>query len=180
MPHESAAITLPVTMVTLAELENLQQELAAIADFFAQTARRQPGTPVTPPAASLSLEYMAKQYGCNLLDKNDRQKLTDMLHEMRRTARPIHITFASQPPNLWLQRICAWFRENVDKNILLKVSYAPHLVSGCTVKASVRTYDLSMGRRLDDARPVLLQGILAKQFEPGRRQLTEGSVANRQ
>lgn len=165
MPNESnQPITLPVTMVTLNELEELQQELQGIVDFFARMARRQPGAPVEPPKASLGLEYLAKQHNCNLLDKNDRDKLTDILHQMRKLARPIHVTFASQPPNLWLQRICAWFRENVDKNILLKVGYAPHIVSGCVVKASLNTYDFSVGSKLDKARPVLLQGILARQF----------------
>lgn len=179
MPNESnSAVTLPVTMVTVNELEGLQQELAAIVDFFAQAARRQPGTSVTPPAASLSLEYLAKQHNCSLLDKNDRDKLTDILHQMRKLARPVHITFANQPPNLWLQRICAWFRENVDSNILLKVSYAPHIVNGCVVKVSLNTYDFSLGSKLDKARPVLLQSILAKQFEPGTRTLQEAPVQN--
>lgn len=167
MPSEpTAAVTLPVTMVTLGELEGLQSELSAISDFFAQAARRQPGTSVVPPAASLSLEYLAKQYACNLLDNGGRQKMADILQQMHHLAKPIHITFADQPPKLWLQRLSSWFRENIDQNILLKVSYAPHVVSGCVVRVGMNTYDFSVGAKLDKARPVLLHGILSQRYRP--------------
>lgn len=149
----------PASIITMHDIGRLQRELATIQAFFANAAARKAGGSISLPATSTQLENIAKQYSCNLLQAQDRDRLDKELVHIRELARPVDVSFAGIPSPLFLQKIVTWFRNNVDMDIVLNVGHEPSIASGCVVRTPRKIYDLSLGRKFANQRQVLLDAI---------------------
>ena len=148
---------IPTSIVTMQDIGRLQRELSAINDFFAASANRQAGQQASLPKTTADLENLSRKYGCNLLQQADRTRLGQELVRIRVQAVAIDISFAAIPSKPFLQKILAWFRANIDPNIVINVGHQPSIASGCIVRTAQNTYDLSFGRKLAQAKPTLVE-----------------------
>lgn len=154
---DGSQLQIPTSIVTMQDIGRLQRELSAINDFFNASTNRRAGQQASLPKTTADLENLARKYGCNLLLQDDRTRLGQELAGIRAQAVAIDISFAAIPSKLFLQKILAWFRANIDQNIVINVGHQPSIASGCIVRTSSHTYDLSFGNKLAKAKPTLIE-----------------------
>lgn len=136
---------LPNTVISYADMMRLARELDRLEDFFTGAANRPPGSPqAAPPRLTRSLDQVAQENKLNLLDAGDRHKLVDMLKKLQAVAPRLHISFASEPSPLGLERILTWFRTNIHPYALIQVGLQPGIAAGCVLRTPNRQFDMSL------------------------------------
>lgn len=159
MAHENTKYTLPSIIVTPIDLGRLQRELAEVDDFLMQANLRTPGEPIRMPKASRELDDIAKNYSLNILDKSDRQALMDEFSKVKKQAPVLHVSFATEPPAAFLQKLISWLRREIHPLILVQIGLQPSIAAGCTVRTANRYFDFSLRRHLVARRDVLIKRL---------------------
>lgn len=152
-------IALPLSVITVSDARRLMQELESVDDFIVQTKIRTPGKQVQLPKTSKTLDDLSTQNNLNLLLEDDCKLAKNFLKTLLQTAPIIHISFASDPPAQFLAKILWWFRENISKVVLLEIGLQPTIAAGCVVRTANRVFDLSLRKRLQEYRSVLLDNL---------------------
>ena len=152
-------LKLPTNVVSQVDVARLIRELNSLEDFFTAASTRQSGTPMTPPRLTRMLDTLARDNKCNLLDKNQRQQLSDKLNQVLKSAPLLHISFASDPQPRILERIVIWLRTNIHPQVLLQVGLQPTIAAGCTLRTPNKVFDMSLRSRLKEQEPYLVKLI---------------------
>lgn len=80
--------------------------------------------------------------------KEVRLLIKHLLEELRTSAPIVHISFAVEPDIEVLTKIVAWFRQNIDPNIVLHVGVQPSIGVGCVVRTTNKNFDFSIRKHL--------------------------------
>lgn len=150
-------IVLPVNVTSRPDVLKLQRELEVVEGFFHQANLRKSGESIRPPAASKLLEELAQANNGNLLQPEDRQKLAHGLKQLISTAPVIHISFASSPSQKFIQKLTAWFRQEMTPNLLIDIGLQPSIAAGFTLRTSSKYFDFSLRKHLASHQPDLLE-----------------------
>lgn len=159
MAHEVGQFELPLSIITVADLARLERELVGIDEFMLQASVRRPGEAVRPPRTTRALEEVAQTYHLNLLQSEDRQRLTAFFKEARAKAPVIHISFAADPSAAFLRKLIAWFRSEINPQILLQIGLQPSIAAGCIIRTPNKYFDLSLRRHFYQHSRILLDKI---------------------
>ncbi len=143
-------LELPDSIASPLEFGQIMRELFAL-DQFLGASRGSSKLPFTSPA----LNKIIKQADINPLSTADRQRLTNQLQFVRRTAPIVQISFASEPSKQALRALVNWFRENGHPNTLISVGIQPNIAGGCVVRTSSKEFDFSLQNLFKDAKPRL-------------------------
>lgn len=153
------AFSLPLGVISRADVTRAKRELSGLDDFFASAANRSSGTSVQLPRVTRMLEQLAEENKLSLLNEKDRAALLGALDTVLKQAPQMHISFASEPSPKALERILLWFRQNIHTQALLQVGLQPAIAAGCVLRTPNRVFDLSMRASLQKQVPYLTQLI---------------------
>lgn len=155
MAHDH--FTLPVGIVGQGDVSRVRRELHQLDDFIKQAKLRKPGSAAPHlPRTTKGLNDFATVNKLNLLTEKDRTLGIEFLDYLAAKAPVIHISFAVDPSAAFMAKITTWFRQNIDKFILVNVGLEPTIAAGCTVRTDNHFHDFSLRRHFDDQRPLLL------------------------
>ncbi len=145
-------LTLPVTVVSPTDIARLLREIESIDNFFRQSAIRQSGTPNALPRLSKLMDSFVTNNQLNLLQEEDRQKISQLLSELHSSAPVLHVSFSVDPPGPYIQKIVAWLRNNISPYVLVTVGLQPNIGAGCVVRTTNKLFDFSLREYFDEKR----------------------------
>jgi hypothetical protein len=141
-PH----LSLPVAIHTKADITRLLRELGDVEETSKQDSLR--GSSKSSFTISRLLEEAAHVNDVDLAKAEDRKKLSDILKNIQASAPVLHISFAATPSSEFMQKITAWFRQEIHPYVLLRVGLQPSIAAGCTLRTTNKYFDLSLRRHL--------------------------------
>lgn len=153
---------LPTLIFGPVELHRLIREMESLEDYMVQADIRTPGKPIPLPKVSRFLEAVAANNDLNLLQSEDRKKVTEFLTKTKDTAPVIHISFAADPSAAFTAKIVGWFRSNIHPHALIQLGLQPDIAAGCVVRTNNKAFDFSLRNRFFEKRDFLLQSIEGK------------------
>lgn len=146
--------------VSMSDVGRLKREVEALDDYLHQASLRQAGEEVVKlPKTSRVMDEFAAANSLNLLLPEARRQALDFLFLVQAKAPVIHMSFAVEPSSAFLQKLTLWWRQNVDKNVLLEVGLQPNIAIGCIVRTPNRQYDFSLRQRFADNRDKLIEQL---------------------
>lgn len=159
--HKSGtrSLELPVLVFGPVELHRLIRELESLEEYMTQANLRERGKQAPLPKTSRLLEGLAGNNNFNLLQPDDRAKLTQFLLKIKEKAPVIHISFAADPSSAFTAKIVAWFRTNIHPYALIQLGLQPSIAAGCIVRTNSKSFDFSLRNRFHDQRALLLQSL---------------------
>ncbi len=154
-----AAFILPASVSGPAELNQLRRELRDINDFLIQAAIREAGKSVTTPKPSNMMNDVTSQNKLNLLSELDRKLLDTQLERLQSHAPVVHMSFASEAPGAFTQKLVAWWRQEVHPEVLLQVGLQPGIAAGCVVRTPNKYFDFSLRKQFAEQRELLVRSL---------------------
>jgi len=152
--------SLPIIIVSQADVSRLERELTGLDDYISQAKLRQPGSPLERlPKTSRGLNDFAELNKLNFLVDEDRRRALDFLMELAKVGLVVHIGFAADPSSAFLAKITTWFRQNIDHLILVNVGLEPTIAAGCTLRTDNHFHDFSLRHHFEEQRPLLLSKL---------------------
>jgi hypothetical protein len=158
-PPKSFKLQLPDRIAGSSDLAKTQRELEKVDDFLYQTNLRMPGRPVTLPKSSKMLDDLAEINGVSLLEETNRKKLLEALASLAESSPAIHISFASEPSNSFLEKIVSWSRENIHPYVLVNVGLQPSVIVGCELRTTNKVFDMSLRNKFEQMHDVLVKKL---------------------
>ena len=151
---------LPLSIVGQGDASRLKRELESLDEFIKQANLRKPGTPLkTLPKESSTLSEFAELNKLNLLTDNDRNIAIAFANELKNKAPVVHISFATDPSAVFMSKITAWFRQNVNKLVLVNIGLEPTIAVGCTLRTDNKFHDFSLRKHFEGQRTFLLSKL---------------------
>lgn len=151
---------LTADIVTPLDLGRVIREAEKLDDYLLQSGLRTHKTVDSLPKVTRLLEEVAEINGLNLLDGTHRKHLIGNLRAVRTNARKIHISFAVEPSPAVMKNIVAWFRQNIDEDLIIEIGVQPTISVGCVVRTTNKVFDMSLRHRFLDSK-----GLLAELLE---------------
>lgn len=155
---------LSAVIVSQSDLVMLLREIEQFDGQCAQAAlqkRVKSEAVVVPTHASLGLQQLADQSGLSLSTDEGRQELRNTVNDLLTRSPRLHISFASEPPQVHLRTVVEWLRHNIHASVLVRTSVQPAIVAGCIIRSSNRVLDLSLRRSFEEALPQLTKEVRA-------------------
>lgn len=156
MADEPDLLRLPIGLATRADAGRLLREAEAIGDFLRQAAIRKPGTSLKLPKSSQLLDELLDANKLNMLQADDRERAAKALRKIYSSAPLLHMSFATEPSPLFLQKLMEWLRQNIHPNVLLQIGLQPSLGAGCVIRSTNKYFDFSLRQRFSDQRNLLI------------------------
>ncbi|HEX5796831.1 MAG TPA: F0F1 ATP synthase subunit delta [Candidatus Saccharimonadales bacterium] len=153
--NKNTAFELTPDIVTNLDLGRVIREAEKLDDFLLQARLKSPGMTATLPKTIRALEQVAETNGLSLLNATHRKHLIGNLHQLKLTSKKVHISFAVEPSPAVMQKIVAWFRSNVQKDLIIEVGIQPTISVGCVVRTTNKVFDMSLRHRFKDSKKVL-------------------------
>jgi hypothetical protein len=111
------------------------------------------------PRTSRLLEDTARTNGLNLLEVKDRQRLTKLFVELKKSAPVLTMSFASDPPPAVVQKLIFWLRREVHPLVLLQIGLQPSIAAGCVLRTPNHYFDFSLRRHFSAHRQLLIDKL---------------------
>ena len=159
-PAERPGLSLPLQILTQADISRLNREIETVRDFFAQAAIG--GTTAkNVPQISQQLTAVINENHLNLLQLEDRSRIEFFLKAVRSKAPIVHVSFASDPKPDFLMKIAAWMRREAHPYVLLHVGLQPSIAAGCVIRTTNKYFDFSFKRHFDESKAKLAPTLKA-------------------
>lgn len=163
MAHEiKTSFSLPNQVTSPQDVGQLVRELEKINGELEQAALRKGGqasTSLSKPGRLLT--ELCEENDLNLLHADDRQKLQKALAAVKEHAPHMHISFSSEPPSAFLQKLLDWLRQEIHPYVLVSVGLQPSIGAGCTLRTNNKYFDFGLRQRFDAKREVLIEKLQA-------------------
>ncbi len=147
-------LTLPIQVITKADVSRLNRETQGLMAFFAQAAIKG-ATAQTVPQLSAQLTALLNENKLNMLKENDRLAVSEFLSQLLVHAPIVHASFAVDPKPDFLMRITAWFRKEAHPNVLLQLGLRPSIAAGCVFRTTNKYFDFSFKKHFEDNKSAL-------------------------
>lgn len=144
MDATKTSLILPIAVVSPTDIARMLKELENLDEFFRQSAIRTGGTPQEIPRYSRLLDEVVVANKLNLLQSDNRESLQDSFHELAEHAPVLHISFSTDPPGPYVQKIVDWLRHNIESTILVRIGLQPNIGAGCVVRSTNKSFDFSL------------------------------------
>jgi F0F1-type ATP synthase delta subunit len=153
---------LPLSVVSTIDVLRLNHEIETVDNFLVQAAMRKGGEKVIMPRLSKMLEEVATQNNSNLLHEAERAQIKTILAKLKADAPVIHISFATEPGQKFLERLMTWLRGEIHPSVLLQIGLQPSIAAGCVVRTTNKYFDFSVRQYFTDNRPQLISQLEGK------------------
>lgn len=141
---ENNKLILPNEIISPTDVVRLRREIESLDEFFRQSEIRQGGTLQSPPRYSRLLDSIVVSNNFNLLQSQDRATLSDFLQFLHEQAPILHMSFSTDPPGPYIQKIVSWLRNTVGEYVLVRVGLQPNIGAGCIVRTENHSFDFSL------------------------------------
>lgn len=152
-------LKLPNSIAGSADLIKTIRELEKVDNFLYQTNIRTPGRPVTLPKSSKTLNDLAETNDISLLEEPGRKELLESLAKLAQSAPVVHISFAADPSNDFMDKIVNWNRQNIHPYVLVNVGLQPSVIVGCEVRTTNKVFDMSLRSKFETMHDVLTKKL---------------------
>jgi F0F1-type ATP synthase delta subunit len=139
-------------IITPLDLGRVIREAEKLDDYLLQSGLRGHKTADSLPKVTRMLEEISEINGLSLLDGTHRKHLIGNLRSVRTSARKIHISFAVEPSPAVLKKIVAWFRQNIEEDLIVEIGVQPTISVGCVVRTTNKIFDMSLRHRFFDSK----------------------------
>lgn len=139
------AFVLPIEVATKRDVVRLQLLLEQYLDELVRASTISPKQLPTIPAEIVQL---CAENAIQELNAHEIERLKGVFAELLSKSPLIHIALSSEPDEKNLNRLTAWFRQEIHPLCLLQVSVQPSIAGGCIVRTSNRIYDCSFRHML--------------------------------
>jgi F0F1-type ATP synthase delta subunit len=153
---------LPTTITSKADIARLLSEMTALEQTLQQQAIRKEKTETQ---VSKQLQEVAANVSQKLDAEDGRKAIRDFLEQTKQSAPVVHISFASNPSSVFLEKITSWFRKEIHPLVLLQVGMQPSIAAGCTVRTTSKYFDLSLRSHLQGKNELLFERFKDKSHE---------------
>lgn len=152
---------LPISIIGPIDIARILRELQGLDEFFRQTRIRSGESLAEPPRYSRLLDSIVVQNGMNLMQEDERMRLTVSLTELSKAAPVMHISFSTDPPGPYVQRIVEWLRSEIHPHVLVRVGLQPNIGAGCIVRTTNKSFDFSLRKFFDGKREFFAEKLHA-------------------
>ena len=152
-----AVLVLPISVVTRIDAAHLAREVESVGNFLDQQKHHKATTQIAIPSLSRMLGDMTQANSLDLAKTDHREHLYKFLVELKADAPTMHISFAVEPPTLFITKLITWLRQEVHPLLLLDIGLQPSIAAGCIVRTTNKYFDLSMRQHLVKNKPKLLE-----------------------
>jgi len=150
---------LPELVISPADVSRLIRELEAINTTLMQQTLRNGGETKALKASQL-LSQTAELNGLNLMQKVDRDRLTQFLHAIKEKSPVMHMSFSADPSAAFLGRLMTWLRREIHPSVLLTVGLQPTIGAGCILRTTNKYFDFSLRQDFAKKRMMLLGQLI--------------------
>lgn len=155
-------LILPLSVVSKVDISRIIREVVSVDDFLVSAGVREPGSNVKLPKTSRLMDDIFELNKLNPLVKEDRQRLMELLEKTKKEAPQIHLSFNSNPSQIFIQRIMEWLRAEINPNLMLKIGLQPGIGAGVIVRTTNKYFDFSLRQRFSSKKDILLNKLRAK------------------
>lgn len=141
-------MTLPMSIYSPVDINRLIRELDDLENQIMQEQMHSKNSKPTLPKVSHQLSSLAEANKVDLSQRPHRQTLQEALKTIKQKAPVVHISFSSEPPASFMEKITTWFRQKTNPYVLLTVGLQPSIAVGCVVRTPNKQFDLSLGKSL--------------------------------
>lgn len=145
---------LPNDIARPVDIGLLQRELGLIDEHLNQSAIKEPNQKVIVKT-SPKLDELLKINNLDLSVKSQRVLLMIMLNDIKESAPVINISFGSEASDEVIQKIAAWFRQQVHPHCLIAVGLDPSIGIGAVVRTTNKVFDFSLKHQFQATRTLL-------------------------
>ncbi|MBW3569285.1 hypothetical protein KY385_04110 [Candidatus Parcubacteria bacterium] len=156
---KKVAFKLSDRVVGTTDLRRILHELETIDDFLYQANLRPPGTSLPPPKTTKLLADLFEHNGAQILDRRSRENMLTVLKKLAAKAPVMHISFAVEANPVFIEKIVAWARKNINPYVLLDVGLQPSVIVGCNLRTTNKVFDMSLRNRFDTSKYILNEKI---------------------
>ncbi len=152
--------SLPNRIVSQGDVARVKRELHSLNDYLDQAQLRKTGSAMERlPKTSRGLDDFVTDNTLNLVNEQDRYAAISFFDELADKAPVVHVSFAVDPSANFIIKITGWFRENIDRLVLVNIGLEPTIAAGCTVRTDNHLYDFSLRSHFDKQRQLLISKI---------------------
>lgn len=160
MAH-SQELKLPDIVSSPSDLRLLSRELDRLIDFLLQAQLvDQNQHNLKLPKVSRFMEQFSSINKLNLLHEADRQLAREFLNELNNQPWQLKVSLPSEPSALFVTKLTAWLRDNIQTNILLTIGLQPTIGVGCLLQTANKQFDFSLKHNLENQKQQLLTELL--------------------
>lgn len=159
LDHNDSNLTLPSQIAGPTEIGRLIREVDDIGEALLQLGLREGGTKTKMPQTSRLMDQLIEVNELNLLHDADRKFLRERLELIRQQAPILHMSFSSDPPAAFVEKLVSWLRQEIDPEALLTVGLQPNLGAGSILRTTNRYFDLSLRKNFENKRQLLTEII---------------------
>jgi hypothetical protein len=152
--------TLSPMVVTPAAVGLLMRELEDLENSLLQLKVREAGKHIALPAISRSMKELTDHNKLNLLHPGDRHALKGFLEEVKASAPQMHISFSTEPTEVFLAELTAWLRREINPRVLFSIGLQPAIGAGCMLRTTNKYFDMSLRQTFVSKRQLLLEQIV--------------------
>jgi hypothetical protein len=157
MKDPEVKLKLTTSINSLVVVGKLITELELIEEFFLKMKLKSSLSQVSLPTISPVMQELTNLNNLNLIRPEDRANLNLFLHFIKTKAPTIHVSFASIPDSVFMQKITDWFRSEINPNIMLSIGLQPNIGAGFKIRTTNKIFDFSLHKYLIESRQILVQ-----------------------
>ena len=150
---------------SLASVSGLIRELDQIENKLLQASVKDKSDDKIAPSPLLS--GFLEENNIKLEDQKSVGSIKQFFKDVREKAPLVHISFASDPPADFVQKIINWFRREVNPLIILSIGLQPTIGAGCIVRTTNKQFDLSLGEEFHKQKQYLINKFSLSAKETG-------------
>ena len=156
--NSTVSFTLPLQVISMSDVSRLEREIETINDFFDKSSL-QGANAKNIPQISTSMRTILEDNKLNIIDVQDRKKLTEFIGILKKSAVVVSISFAVEPKPDSLMKLLQWFRAEAHPLVVFKVGLQPTIAAGCVVRTSNKYYDFSFKHQFAESKAKLTQAL---------------------
>lgn len=150
----------PATIVSPADLTRARRDLDQYNELQSQAdLRAKQGLKSDGVMAGRTIKEMAELCSLDLMQVNDRHELMDLMEQAVTQAPVVTISFAVDPPSVFMGQLVDWLRESIHPLVLVRVGLQPNIAAGCILRTTSKVYDFSMRQKLNKQQPLLVERL---------------------
>ncbi|MEO5627462.1 MAG: hypothetical protein ABIQ89_01080 [Candidatus Saccharimonadales bacterium] len=160
--QQAVLISLPISVVSRVDATHLAREVETVGNFLEQQKHHKGRTQIAIPSLSRMLGDITQVNKLDLAKSADRERLYNFLIELKSEVPTIHMSFAVEPPTLFVAKLITWLRSEVHPLLLLDIGLQPSIAAGCIIRTTNKYFDCSMRQHLVSNKPKLLELLRSK------------------
>lgn len=158
----SDTISLPSSVVTLADLRRLVSEIEVVDVSLTEEAMRQNivahhATPSLTVSKQLSEFIRLNQL--DLRDASIRSKTITDVRDLKTKISVVHVIFAASATAEPLEKIVQWLRASFGGPVVVTVGLQPDLIGGAVIRTANRVFDFSVRTQLSKGRQTIVKEL---------------------